>query len=136
MGGEGEGRRGTGWEGEELRCSHLCNTHTQEEYDIVTNDYEKAKSLFAGTQVKVFKKGQNSCQCSLWFLDHLCLFMCVPLIVPSHHTSYPPSHPHTVTPSPLVLEEVENQIRKLREDLRKKLHMLPSTLEEQKKLIK
>ena len=53
----GEGRRETGWEGDKLGCSHLCTTHTQEEYDIVTNDYEKAKSLFAGTQVKVFKKG-------------------------------------------------------------------------------
>ena len=31
--------------------------HTQGEYDIVTTDYERAKSLFAGTQVKVFKKG-------------------------------------------------------------------------------
>lgn len=61
------------------------------EYDIVTNDYERAKSLFAGTQVKVFKK---------------------------------------------VLEEVENQIHKFRDDLHKKLHVLPSSLEEQKKTIK
>ena len=62
MGGRGEERRGTGtrWKEEErgrIKTYHLCTTHTQEEYDIVTNDYEKAKSLFAGTQVKVFKKG-------------------------------------------------------------------------------
>ena len=57
---DGEGRRGMGWKEEErgrIKTCHLRTTHTQEEYDIVTNDYEKAKSLFAGTQVKVFKKG-------------------------------------------------------------------------------
>lgn len=31
----------------------------QKEYDIVTNDYERAKSLFAGTKVKVFSKGRG-----------------------------------------------------------------------------
>ncbi len=35
-------------------------TITQGEYDIVTNDYERAKSLFDGTQVKVFKKGKRT----------------------------------------------------------------------------
>ena len=36
----------------------------------------------------------------------------------------------------VVLEEVEKQLTKFREDLRKKLLKLPSTLEEQKRLIK
>ena len=36
----------------------------------------------------------------------------------------------------VVLEEVEKQLSKFRDDLRKKLLKLPSTLEEQKKLIK
>ena len=56
----GQGRRETEWKEEgrgRIKMCHLHTTHTQEEYDIVTNDYEKAKSLFAGTQVKVFKKG-------------------------------------------------------------------------------
>ena len=35
-----------------------------------------------------------------------------------------------------MLEEVEKQLAKFREDLRKKLLKLPSTLEEQKRLIK
>lgn len=61
------------------------------EYEIVTNDYERAKSLFAGTKVKVFAK---------------------------------------------VLEEVESQVSKLRNELRKQLLQNPSTLEDQKRLIK
>ena len=40
-------------------CHTHTYTHMQGEYDIVTNDYERAKSLFAGTQVKVFKKGAH-----------------------------------------------------------------------------
>ena len=35
-----------------------------------------------------------------------------------------------------VLKEVENQVGKFRDDLRKKLLKLPSSLEEQKKVIK
>jgi exocyst complex component 2 len=61
------------------------------EYEIVANDYDKAKTLFADTKVNIFKK---------------------------------------------VLEEVEKQLAKFREDLRKKLLKLPSILEEQKRLIK
>lgn len=63
----------------------------QGEYDLVTTDYERAKSLFTSTQVKVFKK---------------------------------------------VMDEVEKQIYKFRLDLRSKLHLLPSSLEEQKRIIK
>ena len=37
---------------------------------------------------------------------------------------------------PSVLEEVEKQVRSLRDDLRKKLLVLPSTLDHQKKFIK
>lgn len=29
------------------------------EYDVVINDYEKAKSLFGNTEVPVFKKGKS-----------------------------------------------------------------------------
>jgi exocyst complex component 2 len=61
------------------------------EYEIVANDYDKAKTLFANTKVSVFKR---------------------------------------------VLAEVEKQLAKFRDDLRKKLLKLPSSLEEQKKLIK
>ena len=32
--------------------------HLQGDYNIVINDFEKAKSLFADTDVKVFRKGQ------------------------------------------------------------------------------
>ncbi len=76
---------------------------------MVTTDYERAKSLFASTQVS--------------------------------HTS---THTHTVT-SPLpsqvkvfkkVMDEVEKQIRGFRHNLRRKLQVLPSSLEEQKKIIK
>ena len=38
----------------------------QKEYEIVTNDYERAKSLFAGTKVKVFSKG--TCKYDIPFL--------------------------------------------------------------------
>ena len=85
---EGMGREGRGGKGKESE-SYLSTTHTQEEYDIVTNDYEKAKSLFAGTQVKVFKKG--IVQLLVW---HLCLFMyititshLIPTLTPPHHHS-------------------------------------------------
>lgn len=30
---------------------------SQGDYDVVINDYEKAKSLFGNTEVPVFKKG-------------------------------------------------------------------------------
>ncbi len=36
----------------------------------------------------------------------------------------------------LVLEEVEKKIENFRRELSKKLHVLPSTLEDQRKLIK
>ena len=65
--------------------------YIQGEYDLVTTDYEKAKSLFDGTQVSVFKK---------------------------------------------VLEKVETQISNFRGELYRMLQKLPSTLEEQKKIIK
>ena len=35
---------------------HTCSL--QEDYDVVTNDYYRAKSLFSGTKVKVFTKGE------------------------------------------------------------------------------
>ena len=126
-------------------CTHTC-THTQEEYDIVTNDYEKAKSLFAGTQVKVFKKGMSSFKLqhilsslfSMWsFSPSPSSPLWLPCThIPHHHIlTHTHSHICLFSPHP-VLEEVENQIRKLREDLKKKLFVLPSTLEEQRKLIK
>ncbi|XP_033125321.1 exocyst complex component 2-like isoform X2 [Anneissia japonica] len=61
------------------------------EYEVVINDYAKAKSLFATTTVTVFKQ---------------------------------------------IYEEVENKIVQFREQLRKRLMELPSTMDEQKKLIK
>ena len=48
---------------------------SQGEYEIVANDYDKAKTLFADTKVNVFKRG-------LWFMPSLsasnncCLFIC------------------------------------------------------------
>ena len=36
----------------------LWTLHLQGDYNIVINDFEKAKSLFADTDVKVFRKGQ------------------------------------------------------------------------------
>ncbi|KAL5471586.1 hypothetical protein EMCRGX_G029713 [Ephydatia muelleri] len=63
----------------------------KEDYDVVTNDYYRAKSLFSGTKVKVFTK---------------------------------------------VLEEVQKQVKSLRDDLKKKLQVLPTTLDNQKKIIK
>lgn len=32
----------------------------QGDYDVVINDYEKAKSLFGNTEVPVFKKGKQN----------------------------------------------------------------------------
>ncbi|XP_065187370.1 exocyst complex component 2-like [Sycon ciliatum] len=61
------------------------------EYEIVINDYERAKSLFADTEVQVFKK---------------------------------------------VLTEVETLVKNFRGQLLKKLQELPSTLDEQKRLIR
>ncbi|XP_071957499.1 exocyst complex component 2-like isoform X2 [Antedon mediterranea] len=61
------------------------------EYEVVINDYAKAKSLFASTTVTVFKQ---------------------------------------------IYEEVENKIILFREQLRKRLMELPSTMDDQKKLIK
>lgn len=34
-----------------------CFFFSQGDYDVVINDYEKAKSLFGTTEVPVFKKG-------------------------------------------------------------------------------
>lgn len=45
------------------------------DYDVVINDYEKAKSLFGKTEVQVFKK------CKIW----VPLFACLPP---------PPTPPH------------------------------------------
>jgi len=61
------------------------------DYDVVINDYARAKNLFSSTDVAVFKK---------------------------------------------VLVEVEQRINRLREILQKKLQEMPSTLEEQKKIIR
>ena len=37
---------------------------------------------------------------------------------------------------PPVLEEVQKQVKSLRDDLKKKLQVLPTTLDNQKKIIK
>lgn len=37
----------------------MCVFLFQGDYDVVINDYEKAKSLFGNTEVPVFKKGAN-----------------------------------------------------------------------------
>jgi len=100
-------------------CTHTrmharahTHTHTQEEYDIVTNDYEKAKSLFAGTQVKVFKKGMSSFKLQhilsspfsmwsfspsssspLWLLCTHILYL-LPPHIPHHHLL---THTHTLS---------------------------------------
>lgn len=61
------------------------------DYDVVINDYARAKNLFSNTDVAIFKK---------------------------------------------VLIEVEQRINRLREILHNKLQDMPSTLEEQKKIIR
>lgn len=61
------------------------------EYEMVISDYGRAKSLFAGTDIKIFKR---------------------------------------------VLQEVEAKIEGFRQHLKLKLAELPSTLEDQKKLIR
>ncbi|XP_023727524.1 exocyst complex component 2 [Cryptotermes secundus] len=61
------------------------------DYDVVINDYARAKNLFSNTDVAIFKK---------------------------------------------VLVEVEQRISRLREILHSKLQDMPSTLEEQKKIIR
>ena len=85
----------------------------QGEYEIVANDYDKAKTLFANTKVSVFKKGEVCVDVCVCVCDLLYCELCSS-----------------------VLTEVENQLSKFREDLKKKLLKLPSSLEEQKRLIK
>lgn len=46
----------------------------QGDYDVVINDYEKAKSLFGNTEVPVFKKGIFPTD--KWELNYRC---CIPL---------------------------------------------------------
>lgn len=55
---------------------------SQGDYDVVINDYEKAKSLFGNTEVPVFKKGklispnfltQLTCALSLYFISEASL---------------------------------------------------------------
>lgn len=49
-----------------LQKKATCSTSSTElaflsqgDYDVVINDYEKAKSLFGNTEVPVFKKGKS-----------------------------------------------------------------------------
>ncbi len=85
----------------------MLYTHTQGEYDLVTTDYERAKSLFASTQVSRATHPQSR---------------------------HPP--PSQVKAFKKVMDEVEKQIRSFRHNLRRKLQVLPSSLEEQKRIIK
>lgn len=41
---------------DKFNCTDLS---FQGDYDVVINDYEKAKSLFGNTEVPVFKKGKQ-----------------------------------------------------------------------------
>eukprot|EP00731_Ephydatia_muelleri_P020299 Em0013g26a len=66
----------------------------KEDYDVVTNDYYRAKSLFFWYKSEGFHKRA------------------------------------------LLLEEVQKQVKSLRDDLKKKLQVLPTTLDNQKKIIK
>jgi len=74
-----------------LACPSLLPLPSQRDYDPVATDYERAKSLFCNTQVKVFKR---------------------------------------------VFDQVEKQIAEFRQELKRQLLVLPSTLDRQKKLIK
>lgn len=42
---------------------------SQGDYDVVINDYEKAKSLFGNTEVIVFKKGTTICPFDVFNLE-------------------------------------------------------------------
>lgn len=47
-----------------LKTKYVINNSlffSQGDYDVVINDYEKAKSLFGNTEVPVFKKGKHFC---------------------------------------------------------------------------
>ena len=42
---------------------YVCVSLSKGEYEIVANDYDKAKTLFADTKVSIFKKGNPHCSC-------------------------------------------------------------------------
>lgn len=93
---------------------------SQGDYDVVINDYEKAKSLFGNTEVPVFKKGKHfsfpeSKLVKLRFSSLCEILLCY---------------------SAQVYAEVETRIQALRHLLLEKLLQTPSTLHDQKRYIR
>lgn len=76
----------------------------------MANDFARARSLFDGTKVEVFKQGL------LYLIFQAYLLQKYSIVA--------------------VLLQVESQVADFRKDLMKKLYMLPSTLADQKKTIK
>lgn len=77
------------------------------EYATILNDYQRAKALFKGTEVALFKEG-----ISLWVAQSQLSFLIV------------------------VMEAVDDKMLRLRDQLRRRLIDCPTSFEEQSKLIK
>lgn len=92
------------------------------DYDVVINDYEKAKSLFGNTEVPVFKKGLFTLT-TLIFLLAVFIFLWNEIFFCSRSC-------------PAVYAEVETRIEALRRLLLDKLLQTPSTLHDQKRYIR